>query len=197
MKLFFDTETTGKFDFKAQPHADHQPRMVQLAALLTNDEGLELGQMNVIIRPEGFTIPDEVAALHGITQAIAESAGVQCKQARRLFREFWQVADLAVAHNISFDMGIIDGEMYRAATGIVKWGKPLNTVCTMKAMTPLCKLPGQFGDFKWPKLQEAYRHAFGCEFLDAHNAMADVRACKEVYFWLRHQHEEQPTPKTP
>jgi len=56
--------------------------------------------------------------------------------------------------------------------------------CTMKEMTPICKIPGRYDEFKWPRLTEAYRHAFGGEFGNAHDALADVRACKEIYFWL-------------
>jgi hypothetical protein len=56
----------------------------------------------------------------------------------------------------------------------------------MKASTDLCKLPSQFkrGGYKWPKLQEAYKHFFGEEFASAHDAMADLRACRRVFFHL-------------
>ena len=50
----------------------------------------------------------------------------------------------------------------------------------------MCQLPGKFaGKFKWPNLQEAHQHAFGKPFDGAHDAMADLRACKDVYFWLK------------
>lgn len=39
--------------------------------------------------------------------------------------------------------------------------------------------------FKSPNLQEAYKHFFGVEFEGAHDAMADVRACKDVFFKLK------------
>lgn len=38
--------------------------------------------------------------------------------------------------------------------------------------------------YEWPRLQEAYKHAFGKEFEGAHDAMSDIRATKEIYFWL-------------
>lgn len=157
MKLFFDTETTGMADFKAEPHAAHQPRLVQLAALLTDDAGEEVTHFSVVIKPEGFEIP---------------------------------VAASAVAHNIDFDLFIMDGEFYRAAGGIKSWGKVNETFCTMKAMTQICKLPGKYSDFKWPKLQEAHKHAFGAEFDGTHDALADMRACARIYFWLQNQPKE-------
>jgi len=39
-------------------------------------------------------------------------------------------------------------------------------------------------NYKNPSLQEAYRHLFGRNFVGAHDAMADVRACRDVYFAL-------------
>ena len=42
-----------------------------------------------------------------------------------------------------------------------------------------------FREPKTPKLVEAYTHFFGKSFANAHSAMADVRACKEVFFRLK------------
>ena len=57
--LFFDTETTGvPQDYKApSSDTDNWPRMVQLAWILTDDEGSRLHSGNLIIRPDGFEIP--------------------------------------------------------------------------------------------------------------------------------------------
>ena len=38
--------------------------------------------------------------------------------------------------------------------------------------------------YKRPSLTETYRHFFGRDFDGAHDAMADVRACRDVYFAL-------------
>jgi hypothetical protein len=72
----------------------------------------------------------------------------------------------------------------------------------MLAMTKKCNLPGRFGKPKWPKLQEAYKWCFNKEFDKAHDAMADIRACKEVFFHsvysrtpcgsANHNHSSQP-----
>lgn len=138
--LFCDTETTGKADFRAEPDAAHQPRIVQLAALLLTENGEELASLSLIIKPIGFQIPEEASKIHGITTENAMKNGVKV-----------------------LDAGI-------------------------------CKLPGQYGDWKWPKLTEAYQHAFGKTFDGAHDALADVRACKDVYFYL---HPKPPEAKIP
>lgn len=59
MKLFFDAETTGKAAMREPYNSPRQPHIVQLAALLTDDDGIERGAMNVIVRPDGYGIPDE------------------------------------------------------------------------------------------------------------------------------------------
>ncbi len=184
MILFFDTETTGKADFRAEPDAPHQPHLVQLGALLTDDGGNEVASINLIAKPEGFTIPVEASSIHGITTERAAADGIDRKHILRIFREFWEMAMVVAAFNSDFDLLIMDGAIFRLC-GRKAWGKAQEIVCVMKAMTPVCKLPGQYGDYKWPKLQEAYRHAFGTDFNGAHDAMADVRACAKLYFWLK------------
>lgn len=189
MKLFYDTETTGKADFRAPASSPRQPRIVQLGALLTDDGGHEVQSLNLIIKPNGFKIPAEASAIHGITDEIANLIGVDAKDALGLFRWFWSLAHVTVAHNKEFDLLMLDVEAHHL--GMEQWDEPKSEFCTMAAMTPICQLPGNYGDFKWPKLQEAHKHCFGHEFADAHDAMADVRACAKVYFWLKSQPKTQ------
>lgn len=61
---FFDTETAGlPKNFSAPTtDVDNWPRLVQLSWILT-DERKEV----FIIRPDGFTIPEEASNVHGIT----------------------------------------------------------------------------------------------------------------------------------
>lgn len=179
--LVFDTETTGKANFKLPPEHESQPRLVQLAVLLVDELGKEQASMNVIIRPAEFVIPKEASDIHGITTETAHSIGVPLLHALEPFGSLVKRADVLVAHNIDFDHLIMRGECARMCVPF----ETRETFCTMKAMTDICKLPGNYGKFKWPKLQEAHQHAFGVEFEGAHDAMADVRACARLYRWLK------------
>jgi DNA polymerase-3 subunit epsilon len=184
MNLFFDTETSGKADFRAAPDAPHQPRLVQLAAILVDDAAKEIASLNLIISPDGFEIPKEASDIHGITTERAQAVGVPLQYAVWLFGSLFKTAQTIVAHNISFDLLVMQGECCRVPVDLPMRSK--ERFCTMQAMTPVCKLPGKFGnDYKWPKLQEAHIHAFGKEFEGAHDALADVRACRDLFFWLR------------
>lgn len=181
----FDCETTGRAEFRRPCHDPSQPRIVQLAALLMDDEGTERGAFSAIILPDGWTIPDEAAAIHGITTEIAIACGVPLVIALSMFNMFAKQADTIIAHNIDFDAFVTEGEFVRAE----KTARflTLKRFCTMKASTPLCRLPSKFkgGDFKWPKLSEAVKILLGKELIGAHDALADVRACAELYFHIQ------------
>ena len=192
MRLIFDTETAGLPIKGAPPGDPRQPHLVQLAALLTEDDGTERAAINLIIRPQGWTIPAEVAAIHGITTEIAERCGVTLNLAMLTFESLYRRADTLVAHNIGFDWLILLTARKRAGWPPMRREDALPQFCTMAASTPHCRLPptermvaaGMSG-FKAPKLIEAYRHFFGEDFQGQHDASADVRACARVYLHLQ------------
>lgn len=183
--LFYDVETTNKANFKLPPDHKSQPRVVQLAAQLICGEGGEIGALNVIVKPRQFDIPKEASAIHGITTEYAMKHGVCLSWVVGAFHDLAAAADLHVAHNHDFDSFMMKGECARMATEF-----PVRqSFCTMKEMTDVCMLPGKYG-WKWPSLLEAYRHCFQKDFVGAHNAMVDVNACKEIYFWLMEQRKK-------
>lgn len=179
MKLFFDTETTGKADFKASHEAKHQPHIVQLGALLTEDDGTERASIDVIIKPDGWTVSADVAAIHGISTEMAMRCGIPLFSAMSAFNNMLACADTLVAHNIDFDLKMMKAEFFRLGKTFVENGKTI--YCTMKNSTNILKLPGPYG-FKWPTLQEAHLHFLKDGFSGAHSAMVDVLACKRVYY---------------
>lgn len=190
MKLFFDTETTGKAEMRL-PH-DHpsQPHIVQFAALLTDDQGQEASVFSVIIKPDGWTIPDEAAAIHGITTQHAEQCGVPIACALSMFSMLALTADTLIAHNIDFDDFVTRGEYARL--GKEPRHAKLTKFCTMKASTQLCQIPNQYWKpgrdrYKWPKLEEAMRIILRKELQGAHDAFADMKGCAELYFHLAAQ----------
>ena len=186
MKVFFDSETSGKTDFKSPAEASHQPRLVQLGIFLVEDDGKEISSANIVVKPEGFVIPKEASNIHGITQEMALRVGVPLKIALGVFWGYISVADTMVAHNIDYDDFVMRGEFLRDKRSY-EFAKDKKRFCTMRAMENVCKLPGNYGKYKWPTLAEAYKFAFGKEMSGSHNALYDILACKDIYFWLKQQ----------
>lgn len=187
--LFFDTETSGLPDFKKRASDPSQPHIVQLAAILTDWQGAVLESHNVIVKPEGWEIPKEVSDIHGITPEIALDAGIIEPLAISLIWGMILKTNLLVAHNLTFDKFML--RIAARRFGLLKdeqgeWWTNLPHFCTMHNTTALCNIPGKIvgGAPKWPKLQEAYQHIFGQPFEDAHDAMADVTAIKDIFFFL-------------
>jgi DNA polymerase-3 subunit epsilon len=179
--LYFDTETTG-FPKSPGTPLDQCPFIVQIAAILIDDQHGEVASLNTIIKPEGWEIGEDVAAIHGISTEKANAFGIPSRVAIAFFSQLCRQADQVIAHNISFDLKIVAYEIERAGAANIIAEKP--HFCTMEATTNICKLPGRYpGKFKWPKLIEAHRHFFGEDFDGAHDALADVRACVRI-----HQH---------
>lgn len=185
MILFFDTETTGKANFKLPCDHPSQPRVVQLGAIMTTEEGKEISSINLIIKPEVYTIPEEATAIHGISQEIASSVGLSAVRVLNIFHELTRSSATFVAHNIEFDEFVLKGEFLRHKYKSIPFKSDAEYLCTMKGMMNYCKLPGGYnGEYKWPSLMEAYFTAFGQAMDGEHDAMADVRACMALHFWI-------------
>lgn len=184
--LFFDTETTGlPKNFNAPvTDVDNWPRLVQLSWILTDNKGMQLSEGNLIVKPFGFVIPEEVAKLHGITQAHAMAEGLPVENVLSQFLKDVEKAECLVGHNVSFDLNIVGAELIRAGRTDTLHTMPSR--CTMRESTDYCKLPGKVeGKFKFPKLIELHRILFCEDFENAHNAFADITATQRCFWELK------------
>jgi DNA polymerase-3 subunit epsilon len=179
--FFFDTETTDLLE--------KHPHIVQLGLLLTSG-GREVASFHTLIDPEGqWEVPEQSTRVHGITTEMCLDTGIPIRDALMVFEQFAYMAGRLVAHNYEFDSAVIDLELKRLG----RQGNYYNDVrqlCTMKAATPICQIPFASGGrgnkkFKYPKLNEAYRHFTKHEMQDAHTAYGDVRACRTVFQYLQ------------
>lgn len=185
--LFLDAETTGLPSRWNAPY-NEWPRMVSLAYMLCEEDGKVIDQMEFIIKPKGYTIPKEASDIHGITQVVAEQQGNDLQMVLIKLLTLVEIADLAVFHNQSFDVGIITGEQMRMGFGkseYISSQKP-KIFCTKQKSTNICKIPKngpERGGYKWPSLAELCAFC-GVQNKGAHNAMNDVEATKECYFYM-------------
>ena len=192
--LFYDTETTGLPLFRERSDHPDQPHIVQLAAHLVDlDKRTVLQTIDLVVRPDGWVIPDEVSAIHGITTDYASEVGIREDTVLDLFSDLHDKCDVRIAHNEQFDARIIRIGIKRLFDGDeadkYKTGK---SECTCTMATPIVKCPPtpkmkakNMNGYKKANLQEAYKHFFGKGFDNAHSAIADVNACMAVYFAIK------------
>lgn len=185
--LFFDTETTGLPNYNERARHPSQPHIVELSAMLYDGEE-KFSEYTAISKPDGWAISPDMTAIHGISHAQACRDGIPEKVIAETVFKMIREADVISAHNLMFDKFIVrcalrrheimtdaDDESWKAKRGI----------CTMREMMPHCKIMGPRGNYKYPKLIEAYRHAFGGAFDGAHSALADCLAASRLFFWLK------------
>ena len=183
---FYDTETTGLPDWKTPSGGENQPHIVQLTAIQCNEETEEILQrIDLIIKPDGWEIPQEVIDIHGITTKKALIVGIPEPLAVRTLLELCRDS-VRVAHNRTFDQRIIRIALkrYFVDADVDQWAEKDDHKCTMLLSKPIMELPpkGKFG-FKNPKLVEAYKFFTGKDLGDkAHSSIFDTEACMEVYF---------------
>lgn len=181
--LFFDTETTG---FRSETFT---PEIVQIGAIAQDTENERVvAELNIIVQVDN-PIPEGAIKIHGITNDMAATYGVDKGIAGMAFQSLARLADIVVAHNIAFDLDILAHAWPLAYADFV--GK--QQFCTMRELTEVMKLPkngnafhdSQHSRYKAPKLIEAYQYFFHEDFDNAHDAMADVRACRDIYFAMQ------------
>ena len=190
MILFFDTETTGLPLNWKRPVTDVQnwPRIVQIAWLIYSDEGEKLSSKMAIIYPNGYDIPEEASAVHGISTQMAMEQGEYIEDILLEFESTLKSIDQVVAHNLAFDEKVLLAEYCRLGDPTIFLEK--KRVCTMLASTNFCALPAPHGrgTYKWPKLSELHLKLFGENFDGAHDALVDIEACARCYWKLRDYH---------
>ena len=192
MFLFFDTETTGIPDWHTPSDDPRQPHIIELGAVLTDKDLNPVNEVSLIVRPDGWTISDEIAQMTGISQDYAERFGVSEELAVDALLELWRGGGgrVRVAHNEPFDARIVRIALKRARVDddMLEAWKEAPRFCTQAKSKKIVNAPatqkmieaGRKGP-KSPKLSEAYEHFTGKPMKDAHRAMADVRATIEVY----------------
>ena len=191
----YDTETTGLPDWKTPSGGDNQPHIVQLAALLVDEDTRKIADsMDVIVKPDGWVIPEDMTAIHGITQEQAMDEGIPESVALDTFLDMCGKHDL-LAHNRTFDKRIIRiaTKRYTNEDVIDAWHNidKEQHACTMLMSNKIMKLKQEGSNRpKYPTLEEAYKYFTGKELEGAHNAMVDAKACMEIYFIMKEKEAE-------
>lgn len=194
--LVFDTETTGlplRRDASILQTA-LWPHVVQLSFILYDVKTQKsiTCQDHIIKLPNEIDLPEESIKIHGITRSIMNRKGVHLSEAMDAFDEAIKEADVAVAHNISFDKRVLMVEAHRLNRPqyFTNGGKGIIEHCTMDKNRLFCniqmkRLNGGFY-VKRPKLSELHEKIFGFMPKGMHDSMADVLICLRCYMKKEH-----------
>lgn len=173
MKHFiFDTETTGLIKNSLMPLAK-QPKVIELFAMVVDDEQdwAEVTTLHSYFDPKQ-PLPAIVTKITGITDAMVKG--------QPAFSSMWEplemalgISDAVVAHNLSYDIAMINFECKRIGVDVL-W--PQQRICTVECTESIRghRL----------SLTKLHQELFGEAFENAHSAEKDVRALARCYIEL-------------
>lgn len=175
---FLDTETTG---FKKQGNMvqEGQGRVCQLAMIIATDTKKIIGQFGTLIKPDGWKIGEGAFKVHGITDEECEKYGISSCAAFNIYARLVKQANKIVAHNKGFDSGMmyVEQAYYNEKREQGQFVSVDNDWhCTME---PNAGIEGG------KSLANCLKHYCGRENSKAHNAMADAKACMDIFFAMR------------
>lgn len=192
--IVFDTETTGvPHDYKKSVYdeAGNWPDLVSISWIVYRPTGAIFKKASHIIRPDGWTVPKESTAIHGITHAHASADGDELHTVLGTFALDLLTCKLLVAHNMNFDINVVRNALYWRLHLDPQQILNMPKFCTMMKSTAELKLPAKNPNsksFKWPGLDELYRDTFYSEPPSgAHESMRDAEVCGLCY-WARWSH---------
>ena len=195
VKLFIDTETTGLPLNDNLPYTDlkNWPYLVQVALIIEDDNYGILAKRNIILKPDGYSIPESATKIHGISNERAVKNGEDRDKVISFLDLALYKSDIIIGHNVSFDLNVIKSEIIRikGIENALFEKKKHIVIDTMKMGSNICKIP--YLSFhtrlsmpnKYPKLDELYYKLFNKHFNNQHDAMADVQAAYDCYYELK------------
>ena len=187
MILFLDTETTGLPPESSTPvsDADAWPRLVEVAWQTYSANRKQVGRNTLLVRPDGFEIPDDAVSIHGISMEQARDSGKELKAVLEAFNKGLGEVETIVAHNAWFDIGVLLAEFHRAGVDTPLGELPV--ICTMRSAADFCARKGTT-DGRWPSLSTLHKTLTDREPSRTHRAAADVQTLVSC-FWKLVAHE--------
>ena len=144
--------------------------------------------------PSHVVIPPEASAVNGITREKCDAEGKDIREILTEFYNDYHTVNMLIAHNYSFDSAILSVEFKRnwleSCPFALNLFQPvymekigMQHMCTMESSTNMCAIP--FPDngktrsrgYKWPTLEELYKHLFTKKPDNLHNSIIDCMIC--------------------
>jgi DNA polymerase III epsilon subunit-like protein len=184
MYLIFDVSANGKpKSFKASPNdLSNWPRMIHISWIVLGENLKPKKDYNCVIKPDGFTISEEIAGRHDVDMERANNEGDDIKQVLQHFADSMKEVKYLFAHNLDYNENILAAEFKRA--GIEHGIFAAERLCLMQEGTFYAKIPKRGGGYKWPSLMELHAAIFKQGYSPANNARADVIAASRCFIAL-------------
>ena len=176
--VVIDTETTGLVHHFACP-VTLQPEIIQFYGVVVNLETGEQGYMlSTFVQPTKTRTPEVIKETRSkISNKQLEQAPLFSAVAPAIF-SFLEMdgIEAVIAHNIAFDMRMLNVECERLGEVSIRWPRP---ICTMEQTGHLAG--------RRMTLSRLYEHLFGERFAEAHLADKDTAALVRisVELWKR------------
>jgi DNA polymerase III epsilon subunit-like protein len=203
--LVFDTETTGLIPKSKEVPLEMFPCITQFSFIVYDTQLNNIrSSFNAYIKlPPGIEIPHIVTEITGITNEKCDSQGIPIEQVLGIFYQAMTLCDCVIAHNLDFDMQMVNIELKRHSIRLSKIfpniqymfhpsrlaALGINLDCTMKMTTESCALYRSTEKNhvykKFPKLSETYFHLFQETPTNLHNSMVDTIVCLRCYLKFR------------
>lgn len=167
-RVFFDTETTG-FGSSA--------RLLEIGWVILDGNNNIQQRASYLISGQTEETPEKALAVHGITMKMCNEFGITLGDAMARFYKSIVGCDDIVAHNVSFDKGVIKNNFIKC--GLLDqaktWDETNDMTCTMK----MAKATKRF---------EAHnlQHLYDClypnkEVVQDHRVMGDIMMTIDVW----------------
>ena len=173
--IIFDTETTGLL----RPSATElhlQPHITEIFALKVDEDFNEVDRLETFVRSP-VPISEEITKITGITNEMISHAPTFAEIYREL-ADFFKGEQTAVAHNYTFDHGMLIVELQRLGLEY-KFPWPYKCVCTIELSHQINNKRMTLGDL--------HVLATGEPIENAHRASSDVLAMVPCLAYLREQ----------
>ena len=195
--IVFDTETTGLIPShspRISSNLGKFPYIVQLSYVVYDTETHKIvhEQDDIIRLPDEVDIPEQSIAIHGITKKLSKNRGIHMDSALEIFSLYVKNCQCIVAHNIDFDITMIDVDSIRSGLNNPFTSEKIY-YCTMNKTKELCNIIRKYRSVgpngqprmecyvKKPTLNELHLHLFKRSPKGLHDALIDVRVCLRCF----------------
>ena len=167
----FDTETTGLIKNGLVP-LDRQPQVIEFYGMHINEKGEVLKELELLVDP-GKPLEPIITKITAL-----RDADLRGKPSFRAVADqiaaFIEEAQSVVAHNLSYDLGVLNFE-YQRLKRTLAW--PMSRICTVEQTEHL-------KGFRL-SLSKLHIELFGEDFPQAHRARNDVAALQRCFVELK------------